>query len=216
MEETGIGQVMFYYHPVFKRLSKSILWENRQRAITLTFDDGPQSKATETALSVLSKYSIKGVFFMLGTSLKQNPMLAAEVVREGHLVGNHSSSHRILPLMHYNLMQKNIIECEYLIRDTLGIESVGFRPPYGLFDHRVISIVKSINKRIWMFSVDSGDYTNRIDNMLLDRISQRLKSNSIVLFHDNQACLPLRTKLLEDTIDYCLDKGYSFSTGDTV
>ena len=62
----------------------------------LTFDDGPSTTNTPEILKVLDKYNVKGTFFVLGTSLKDNTK-AQEILKtiagSGHAIANHTYSH---------------------------------------------------------------------------------------------------------------------------
>ncbi len=66
------------------------LWRmNRhEKAVYLTFDDGPIPEATPYVLDVLAKYQIKATFFMVGDNVRKYPKLYERVVAEGHRIGN--------------------------------------------------------------------------------------------------------------------------------
>jgi hypothetical protein len=76
------------------------------KTVALTFDDGPHPRYTEQVLALLRKYGIKAAFFELGVNLGVvegtqvklglNAKISREVLDAGHVIANHSYSHRVL------------------------------------------------------------------------------------------------------------------------
>lgn len=60
------------------------------KRIALTFDDGPSSSVTPGVLDTLKRHNVKATFFVLGSSVIQNPGLVKRELEEGHQVGSHS------------------------------------------------------------------------------------------------------------------------------
>ena len=58
----------------------------------LTFDDGPNEYSLEV-LQVLKRHQISALFFVIGKQLELHPEIKEQIVREGHLLGNHTYSH---------------------------------------------------------------------------------------------------------------------------
>jgi len=65
----------------------------RQNRVALTFDDGPDPRSTPALLDLLRQSEVKAAFFCIGKNVAAHPELTARIVREGHLVENHSYSH---------------------------------------------------------------------------------------------------------------------------
>ncbi|MBA5790293.1 polysaccharide deacetylase family protein, partial [Escherichia coli] len=63
------------------------------KRIALTFDDGPSASVTPGVLDTLKRYDVKATFFVLGSSVVQNPGLVKRELDEGHQVGSHSWDH---------------------------------------------------------------------------------------------------------------------------
>ena len=64
-----------------------------ERAVYLTFDDGPIPKVTPWVLEVLEKHHIKATFFMVGDNIRKHPDEYRMVVEHGHRIGNHTFNH---------------------------------------------------------------------------------------------------------------------------
>ena len=67
--------------------------EPSERAVYLTFDDGPIPEATPWVLDILDQYGVKATFFVVGDNVRKYPDLFCEVLRRGHSVGNHTFHH---------------------------------------------------------------------------------------------------------------------------
>ena len=63
------------------------------KKLALTFDDGPNPETTPHVLDVLRKYHIHATFFLIGENIAGNETIVKRILREGHLVGNHSFTH---------------------------------------------------------------------------------------------------------------------------
>ncbi len=63
------------------------------KQLALTYDDGPNDPHTFRLLEVLAKHNVKATFFLIGRFVKQRPDIARELMRAGHVVGNHTFSH---------------------------------------------------------------------------------------------------------------------------
>ena len=87
---------MFTKVPNFiQRFFPNIIWKKTtdEKKIWLTFDDGPEEEVTEFILETLKKLNIKASFFLIGKNIQEFPELTKEIIKEGHIVGNHSFSH---------------------------------------------------------------------------------------------------------------------------
>src|SRR3954469_10854644 len=101
----GVGAVLlsgavhgaFYRNsPVFGRPLSRL--PTRDRAVALTFDDGPNPDATPPILDALAERGVKATFFILGRHAERWPELVRRVANEGHAIGNHGYYHRKLHL----------------------------------------------------------------------------------------------------------------------
>ena len=59
----------------------------------LTIDDSPTSK-TDKLLDFLSEQNIHALFFCIGKEMKNFPEVIDKMILNGHIVGNHSFSHK--------------------------------------------------------------------------------------------------------------------------
>ena len=64
-----------------------------EKAVYLTFDDGPIPEVTPWVLELLDKHNIKATFFMVGDNIRKHPDVFRMVVERGHRIGNHTFNH---------------------------------------------------------------------------------------------------------------------------
>jgi peptidoglycan/xylan/chitin deacetylase (PgdA/CDA1 family) len=153
----------------------------------LTFDDGPRSVTTSTILDTLAAMRTTAVFFAVGERLSRADGMrtAKRTVDEGHLLGNHSFSHRRLAGQprHQTLME---LERTQELIEAAGEHRRVFRPPYGVTDVAVEQIVRQMGYHILLWNVDSLDWRLRDDHAWLAHAKTQLGrgDRQTVLMHD--------------------------------
>ena len=88
---------MFIEQPpeFFRKLYPGAVWrmDPNEKAVYLTFDDGPIPEVTPWVLDLLDKHNIKATFFMVGDNIRKHPDEFRMVVERGHRIGNHTFNH---------------------------------------------------------------------------------------------------------------------------
>jgi peptidoglycan/xylan/chitin deacetylase (PgdA/CDA1 family) len=118
------------------------------RSVVLTFDDGPNPHRDITArlLDTLRQNQVKACFCVVGRQVERGPALLRRIDAEGHVLVNHTNSHR-LPLVQSKTSLAGEIEaCDRAIGAALGVpgyRSDFFRPPYGLLTPAVWAVVRA-------------------------------------------------------------------------
>ncbi len=201
---------MFVKTPKFiQKLFPSITWrkENAQNNIWLTFDDGPHQESTPFILNVLKEEQVKATFFLVGEQMEKHPELLNQIISEGHIVANHSYSHKNGWLSNNSTYFNDIEKCQKLIT-----ENKLFRPPYGKISPLQISHLKK-NYKIILWDVLSWDFSlYNTPKKVKESVLKNTVSGSIILFHNNQKSFKNLQSILKETIQELKQKGFSFST----
>lgn len=104
--------------------------------ILFTFDDGPSPVHTPKVLDLLKKHRIKAVFFMVGEMVdsknKKVPAILQRMVREGHVLANHTMTHADLCRVKEAKAVTEIDDGKAAIERTSGLPLVWFRAPFGV------------------------------------------------------------------------------------
>lgn len=200
-----------------------------ERAVYLTFDDGPIPEVTPWVLDVLDRYGVKATFFVVGDNVRKYPDIFREVVRRGHSVGNHTY-HHISGHIHGNFHFKEDVEmCQKIIEENLppnkfsprppsvpptaGEErGVGggllFRPPHGWMKPTQYHYVSS-RYRVIMWDLVTRDYSNRLASAdVLHNIKRYAREGSIITFHDSLKSIDKLRTALPAAIEWLQSEGY--------
>jgi peptidoglycan/xylan/chitin deacetylase (PgdA/CDA1 family) len=148
----------------------------------LSFDDGP-SEYTLGVLEVLRKYEISAVFFVIGNQLALHPEITNEIVKQGHLLGNHSYSHS--NKFAFMSTKKVLIELQKT-ENLLGVNSLKlFRSPVGISNPNIARAVDKLNLKSVGWSLRSFDTQSGNSSILAEAMLGELENNSLILLHDN-------------------------------
>ena len=88
------------------------------------------SQAILPILNLLDQYKVKASFFILGDVAKECPDLVRKIYKEGHEIGSHGMSHRMLGDLGEEGLRNELLGFQNLIREILGdVKIKGFRAP---------------------------------------------------------------------------------------
>lgn len=173
------------------------------KAVYLTFDDGPTPGVTDAVLDILQEAGIKATFFVLGKNVEAHPELFHRIVAEGHQVGNHTHNH-------FNGWKTSTLS--YVAdfnRAAQHIPSHLFRPPYGRIRRSQLNRIRRSHKVI-MWDVLSGDYQRKATPQICtQRVMKHISPGSIVVFHDSHKAARNVLGCLPDIISMIKQKGYA-------
>lgn len=155
--------------------------------VALTFDDGPHEVTTVKILDLLDRYQVKAAFFVSGMNALRYPELIREIVRRGHMIGNHSMRHDpFVMLKPSRTLEREVREAQTVLQ-KMGIDALAFRPPVGIINPRLSSILAQKGLICVTFSCRARDAGNRRVQNLAGRILKKVKGDDIVLLHDRPA-----------------------------
>jgi len=198
----------FWYVPPtgLRRIFPEVIWTTDRDRILISFDDGP-TEFTPSLLDKLDDLSIKALFFLRVDESVENRYVVREIIRRGHLIGNHSLTHRKLRFAPFPVLLEEVVESKKILEDLTGVAIEYFRPPFGAFDPRVLKYIKNSGQKCVMWDLLSGDYEGD-SNLSKEIINKYLKPNSIVVFHDNAKTHNFLLTLLKETTDIVANKKY--------
>ena len=196
-------------------LYPSAIWRMSpsEKAVYLTFDDGPSKANTKTVLKALKKYNAKATFFLVGEKALNDVESVKSIVNKGHSVANHSWSHSsLLPIKPVDDITKELLDTNKVLFDIIGKENIYFRPPFGVTNPLIAKSIKRTNMVSVGWSVRSFDTISWLPRRIIcKRVVRKAKSGDIILLHDrvHQADV-----LLENVLNILHNKGFVFVTVD--
>ena len=186
------------------------LWrmDPRERAVYLTFDDGPIPEVTPWVLEVLDRYDIKATFFMVGDNIRKHPAEFEMVKARGHRLGNHTYNHLSGHLHGIRSYVRNVERANYYLHTNL------FRPPHGWMKWTQYYALLS-RYRIVMWDVVTRDYSRRLTAAdVLNNVKRYARPGSIITFHDSLKSIDKLRTALPAAIEWLRDENYTFKVFD--
>ncbi|MFI6091186.1 polysaccharide deacetylase family protein [Streptomyces sp. NPDC051218] len=182
--------------------------DGQGRSMFLTFDDGPDPRYTPGILRTLREYDVRATFFVCGEMAVDNKDLLREMADDGHLIGNHTWTHPLLPKMSRSAMREEIERTCEVVEDAVGEPPAWFRAPYGAWNRNAFQLGADLGMEPLAWTVDTLDWTEPGTASIIRRVRAGAGPGVVVLSHDaggdrSQSVEALRTYLPE-----LIDGGY--------
>lgn len=186
-----------------------------KKIIYLTFDNGYEQGYTAEILDILKKKHVPAAFFITGHYLQDQPELVKRMVKEGHIIGNHSWHHPDMTKISDKRFKEELDSLKKGFTSLTGEKQMNYvRPPRGIFDNRTLRLSKqygytsvfwSFAYKDWVVDDQKGaDYAYK-------SIMKRVHPGAIMLLHtvskDN-------AEALGKVIDDLRKQGYQFKSLD--
>ncbi len=159
-----------------------MVYDNGMIRLSLTFDDGPNTKATLDILDILDEYKIPASFFLVGKNISEQtaPVIEREV-RQGCSVECHSFSHKAFPSLSAEQMRQEIQSTNALIEQYTKTKPLFFRPPYIALNDlmfRTINMpfIAGFGVQDWLEEISVEER--------VQKIMQNARDGQIILLHD--------------------------------
>lgn len=182
--------------------------DTKEKEISISFDAAWGSEYTDEILKILRERDIKCTFFLVGFWVDKYPDQVRKIAEEGHEVGNHSTTHPHMSKLSREQIRMEIETTQKKIEELAGDRTVKLiRPPYGDYNDLLITTCREIGFYPIQWDVDSLDWKELGIEHMYRQVTGKVKSGSIVLFHNNAKYI---TQALPSILDKLLADGYSF------
>jgi len=159
-------------------------------AIALTIDDGPDPAVTPQVLELLARSGAKATFFCIGERVAAHAALALEILRQGHLIENHTQHHRLnFSLLGPRAIRREIAQAQAAIGANAGTRPRYFRAPAGLRNLFLQPVLAGENLELVSWTRRGFDSVARNPAAVLARLTRKLRAGDILLLHDGHAAL---------------------------
>lgn len=207
---------MFYFVKTpwwLKRIYDSYTWSipSNEKILYLTFDDGPHTEATPFVLKQLKQYNALATFFCIGKNVVAHPDIYTQILKEGHVTGNHTYNHL------NGWKTSNDIYLKDISLASKEINSDLFRPPYGRITSFQAKNLKAVMggkaAKVIMWDIISADFdTDCTPEQCLANVILPTVPGSIIVFHDSEKAFSKLQYALPRMLKYFAEKGYSFKS----
>ncbi len=191
------------------------------KVVYLTFDDGP-SPNTAKVLDVLKKYHAQATFFVTGTSLGQNHLIA-RAFHEGHTIGLHTYTHDYDTVYaSEEAYFKDLQQVSEMVEGITGKKSNLIRFPGGSSNTvsartspgLMTKLTKEVEDKGYVYfdwNVSSGDASGRnvpVQQIINNAVSSHAQ-DIVLLMHDTYG-KETTAEALPSIIENYKSKGYIF------
>lgn len=183
--------------------------------IYLTFDNGYEQGYTEKVLDILKKTEVPATFFVTGHYVKQEPELVARMVKDGHIVGNHSYYHPDFTTMSKSEVKKELTMLEEAVANVSSQKEMRYlRPPRGTFNEHTLKWADELGYVHVFWSLAFKDWETDKQKgwqYAFDQITTQIHPGAILLLHTVSAD---NANALEKVITHLKKEGYIFKSLD--
>ncbi|KKZ70862.1 polysaccharide deacetylase family protein [Streptomyces showdoensis] len=181
------------------------------RSMVLTFDDGPDPRYTPEILATLRRYGCRAMFFVCGEMAVDNQDLLKEMAADGHVVGNHSWSHPLIPKLRPSLIRRELGSTSEVIEQALGTPPLWYRAPYGAWNRLSFEIGAELGMEPMAWTVDTLDWKEPPADSIVRRVLDGAGPGVVVLNHDAGGDRSRSVAALKRYLPELLDAGYSIT-----
>lgn len=186
------------------------------KVIYLTFDAGYENGNVEKILDTLKAQDVKAAFFVLSHLISADTELVRRMADEGHLVCNHTMSHKNMTLVKTKSeFEKELLGLEALYSEKIGGEMPKFyRPPEGRISEDNLKILEEMGYKtiLWSFAYADWDNANQMScERALEKLNAGVHNGEILLLHPTSAT---NAAILGEFLEGLKRQGYRFGTLD--
>jgi peptidoglycan/xylan/chitin deacetylase (PgdA/CDA1 family) len=134
-------------------------------------------------LDRLRAFDTPAAFFLVGQRVASAPQLPEQIAATGHVVGNHTFSHRRFGWCDIASSLADVTRCQQLLPDAKW-----FRPPFGRLTPGLWLAARRLGLQCVNWSLDSGDWQCRSEadaTACAAQVLELARPGDIVLFHDD-------------------------------
>jgi peptidoglycan/xylan/chitin deacetylase (PgdA/CDA1 family) len=154
-----------------------------KREIALTFDDGP-GPYTPAILAALERAHAPATFFEVGFMLRWFHDSTSAIVARGDPIGDHTALHPPMSQLSLGAQRGELLDQAATISQYGAPFPRLFRPPYGVYDDKTLSLLHKYGMLMVMWTVDSEDYLRPGVTAIVHRVLAGARPGAIILLHD--------------------------------
>lgn len=179
----------------------------RDKAVALTFDDGPSRANDGRIVETLQKYGAHATFFVLGDRARVDGDILQMYLAAGCEIGSHSWNHPQLSKMKWDEIERQLSKMNKTVSKlTGGYQIQLLRPPYGSISN---TMRKKLDMPMILWSLDTLDWKTRNTKKIFREVRKEVKDGDIILMHDIYSTT---ADAVEKVVPWLQNKGYDILT----
>ena len=199
---------------VLKGYDAAYLGDSSEKVLYLTFDAGYENGCTAKILEILDKHQVKAAFFLVGNYMEKNADLVRRMVKDGHIVGNHTMHHPDMSkISDKAAFSKELLDLESLFQEITGKEMPKYyRPPQGTYSEENLRMAKELGYKTVFWSLAYVDWNNDSQptaEYAFSKLLPRTHNGAVVLLHSTSQT---NAEILDELLTRWKEMGYQFAT----
>ena len=185
---------------------------NEEKVVYLTFDAGYENGNVEKVLNTLRETGTPAAFFVLEHFVSQYADLAKRMNEEGHLVCNHTATHKNLAAASREQIAAELNRLESACAQNGIVTAPYIRPPEGSFSENMLREVQAMGYKTVFWSFAYADWDNQKQpstDTALRCIMDNIHNGAVLLLHPTSAA---NVAVLPRVIKELRAQGYRFGT----
>ncbi|MDD3243454.1 MAG: polysaccharide deacetylase family protein [Eubacteriales bacterium] len=183
-----------------------------EKVIYLTFDAGYENGNTPQILDVLKAQNVPAAFFLVEHYYKTSPELVKRMAAEGHIVGNHTSTHPdMTQITDSAAFAKELAGPEGAYEALIGEALPKFyRPPQGRYSLANLAMAQKLGYTtvFWSLAYEDWNENNQpTEEAALKKLLDRTHPGAVVLLHSTSST---NAKILNRYLTALKEQGYTF------
>lgn len=179
----------------------------KEKAVALTFDDGPSRDNDGTILETLQANGAHATFFVLGNRARVDGDIMQMILDAGCEIASHSWDHPQLSKIKWKKAKSQIDRTDQIVSKLLnGYQISLLRPPYGSISE---TMRKKVKKPMILWSLDTEDWKSRNAKKVFNRVKKEVKDGDIILMHDIH---PETAEAVKKIVPWLSEQGYDMLT----
>ncbi|MDF2609849.1 MAG: delta-lactam-biosynthetic de-N-acetylase [Lachnospiraceae bacterium] len=164
------------------------VYNTKKKYIYLTFDLGYDNGYTNQILDVLKDHDIQATFFVCKAAITANPKAIKRMVKEGHIVANHTVKHIPFYKQSKSSLKEELEGVEKAYEKVTGEKMAKFvRPPEGGYSERALAYTQELGYTSIFWSIALPNDWNLKNQpskkTTLDLFKNQHHRGAIVLLH---------------------------------
>ncbi len=186
-----------------------------KKVIYLTFDAGYENGNVEKILDTLKEKEVPGAFFVLENLVRTNPELIRRMNEEGHLICNHTATHKDMTTVDREIFEKELSDLKNAVEEIDGCTVAPYyRPPEGRFSQQNLDWACELGYKTVFWSFGYVDWDNNAqpsEESSIKKVIDGTHNGEVVLLHPTSKT---NAAILGRLIDQWRDMGFEFGTLD--
>ena len=221
--EWGIKRGSNHQQPDLGAMNKRIIEEHKgiaignkdSKKVYLTFDNGFEAGYTSKILEVLKANNVTACFFLTAHYINSHPELVERMIKEGHIIGNHTVNHKSMPSLSEAEIKDEVMNLHRAVFEKFGYDMKYIRPPKGEYSEKTVAFCNTLGYTtvMWSFAYDDWDEAKQgREDYGKKKILDNIHNGAVILLHGT-------SKDNSNILDYCIKEiknmGYEFASLDS-